>query len=503
VGNPRPTDASTERPPNIIVIVTDDLDARSVACMRNVQTLLAEEGVTFANAFVTTPLCCPSRASILRGQYAHSHGVLNNTGDNGGFPAFYRLDDEESTVATWLQDAGYRTALAGKYLNRYPKGAAESHVPPGWDEWSAFASSDEDEGGSYYSGYALNEDGRIVVYGQQPSAYSTDVLAARATDFVARTSAAGGPFFLYIAPYAPHGPSTPASRHTEAFSDLQAPRVPSFDEADVDDKPAWVQALPPLNDEQIALLDDRYRQRLRSLLAVDEMVASLVETLGAAGTLDNTYIVFTSDNGYHLGEHGIPIGKQSPYDESLRVPLIVRGPGVAAGAVVDSMALNIDLAPTFAELAGTSAAGFVDGRSLVPLLDGDPPAAWRHGFLVEHYGRTLPSEWGTTEPVAVEEATQDEELEEADGDEVTGITPVGSPPYLGIRTEQYLYVEYASGERELYDMQADPYQLQNLAATADPALLADLAAGLDHLRLCAGADCRGTENALPDVTRRG
>ena len=184
-----PTDAATARPPNIIVIVTDDLDARSVACMPNVQTLLTAEGLTFTNAFVTTSLCCPSRASILRGQYAHSHGVLNNVGENGGFPAFYRLGDEDSTVATWLHDAGYRTALIGKYLNRYPKGAAESHVPPGWDEWSAFASTDEDEdeGGSYYSGYALNEDGRIVLYGQQPSDYSTDVLAAKATDFVART----------------------------------------------------------------------------------------------------------------------------------------------------------------------------------------------------------------------------------------------------------------------------------------------------------------------------
>ena len=176
MGNQRTTEASTS--PNIIVILTDDLDARSVACLPNVQTLLAAEGVMFANAFVTTPLCCPSRASILRGQYAHSHGVLSNGGDNGGFPAFYRLGDEDSTVATWLQDAGYRTALVGKYLNRYPKGAAQSHVPPGWDEWSAFASSDEDEGGSYYSGYALNEDGRIVLYGQQPAEYSTDVLAA-------------------------------------------------------------------------------------------------------------------------------------------------------------------------------------------------------------------------------------------------------------------------------------------------------------------------------------
>jgi N-acetylglucosamine-6-sulfatase len=404
-------------------------------------------------------------------------------------------------VATWLQDAGYRTALVGKYLNRYPKEASKSYVPPGWDEWSAFASSDEDEGGSYYSDYALNENGATVSYGQQPSDYSTDVLAAKATDFVDRTAAAGDPFFLYIAPYAPHGPSTPASRHTDAFRNVQAPRMPSFDEADVSDKPAWVRAHPALNDEQIALIDDRYQRRLRSLLAVDEMVASLVGTLGAAGVLDNTYIVFTSDNGYHLGEHRIPLGKQSPYDESTRVPLIVRGPGVAAGAVVDSIALNIDLAPTVAELSRASPANFVEGRSLVPLLDGDPPAEWRHGFLIEHYDRTVPLDWGPFGLVTMDEgldnADNQDELEE--GDEMVGIAPIDSPPYLALRTERYLYVEYANGERELYDLQTDPYQLQNLAASADPALLADLAAQLDHLRVCAGADCRTAEDMLLSV----
>jgi arylsulfatase A-like enzyme len=490
--------------PNIVVINTDDLDARSVACMPNVQSLLAKQGVTFANSFVTTPLCCPSRASLLRGQYAHSHGVLSNAGDNGGFPTFYRLGDEDSTVATWLQDAGYRTALLGKYLNRYPRRAEETHVPPGWDEWSAFVSSNQDEGGSFYTGYSLNEEGTIVPYGQQPSDYSTDVLSAKATDFIDRTAAAGDPFFLYIAPYAPHGPSTPPSRYTGAFPDAHAPRVPSFEEADVSDKPVWVQALPVLNADQIALIDDHYQRRLRSLLAVDEMVASLVDTLGADGVLDNTYIVFTSDNGYHLGEHRIPLGKQSPYDESIRVPLIVRGPGVAAGAVVDSIALNVDLASTFAELASASPADFVDGRSLVPLLDGDPPAEWRHGFLVEHYDRTRPDQWGAPGTVPEEAAQDDQEAPELEeGDAITDVAPIDSPPYLALRTEQYLYVEYANGERELYDMQTDPYQLQNLAATADPALLAELAANMHHLRLCAGADCRAAEDALPNGTAAG
>ena len=230
------------------------------------------------------------------------------------------------------------------------------------------------------------------------------------------------------------------------------------------------------------------------------MVASLVETLDADGVLDNTYIVFTSDNGYFLGEHRIPLGKQAPYDESIRVPLIVRGPGVAAGAVVDFIALNIDLAPTFAELAGASPPDFVDGRSLLPLLDGDPPAEWRHGFLVEHYGHTRPDEWSAPESVSVKATPADQDAPETEeGDAITGVSAIDAPPYLALRTERYLYVEYPNGERELYDMQTDPYQLQNLAATADPALLADLAARLDQLRVCAGADCRSLENALPGV----
>jgi arylsulfatase A-like enzyme len=403
------------------------------------------------------------------------------------------LGNEDSTVATWLQEAGYRTALVGKYLNRYPKEASQSHVPPGWDEWSAFASNDEVEGGAYYSDYALNEDGATVVYGQQPSEYSTDVLTARATDFIDRTAASGVPFFLYIAPYAPHGPSTPASRHTGALADVQAPRIPSFDEADVSDKPAWVQSQPALSDDQIALLDDRYQRRLRTLLAVDEMVASLIETLDAAGALENTYILFTSDNGYHLGEHRLPLGKQSPYDESIRVPLIMRGPGVPFGVDVDAIALNIDLAPTFAELANASPADFVDGRSLVPLLAGETPDEWRQGFLVEHYDRTLPRDWDTLGPIAMQVGSDaQEEFETRDA--VVEIGPIDSPPYLGLRTQQYLYVQYANGERELYDLHADPFQLQNLAPTADAALLADFAARLDQLRVCVGASCRRAED---------
>jgi N-acetylglucosamine-6-sulfatase len=226
---------SAERP-NVVLIVTDDLDARSVEAMPAVRSLLHEQGVRFTNAFASTPLCCPARVSILRGQYVHNHGVLSNGGPYGGFTTFRRRGGEDSTVATWLQAAGYRTALLGKYLNGYPEEADPTYVPPGWDEWYAFAGGTS----GFYADYELNENGRLVPYGSAPGDYSTDVLSAKATEFIERTTTADQPFFLYLAPYAPHAPRLPAPRHADTFADVQVPRSPAFNEADVSDKPGWV-----------------------------------------------------------------------------------------------------------------------------------------------------------------------------------------------------------------------------------------------------------------------
>src|SRR5829696_5891255 len=355
--SPAASPAAPPRRPNLVLVVTDDLDAASVEAMPTVRALLHDQGVSFSNFFVSTPLCCPARVSLLRGQYAHNHGVLGNGGPNGGFATFHRLGGEDSTVATWLHDAGYRTALLGKYLNGYPEDTDPSYVPPGWDEWDALVA--EAPAGGGYIDYALNENGRRVTYGHDAADYSTDVLAAKATDFIARTSGADQPFFLYLAPFAPHQPSIPAPRHAQAFAEAWAPRSAAFNEADVSDKPSWVRARPVLSDEQVAEIDAQYRDRLRTLLAVDEMVATLVETLEATGELENTYLFFTSDNGFLLGEHRLPIGKETPYQEAVRVPLLVRGPGVPAGTAVDSLALNVDLAPTLAELASVPVPPFV------------------------------------------------------------------------------------------------------------------------------------------------
>ena len=466
--------------PNIVLILLDDLETRSLELMPNVVTLLEERGVSFSNYFVSTPTCCPSRASLLRGQYPHNHGVLKNGGPQGGFATFQGLNRESSTAAVWLQDVGYRTALLGKYLNGYPQDADPTYVPPGWDEWYATIR------GGFFN-YQLNENGQIVRYGESPEEYSTDVLAAKATDFVRRAAPADQPFFLYLAPHAPHGDPESAPRHAEALADAVAPRVPSFNEADVRDKPRWVQQSPLLGAEEITEIDALYRNRVRSLLAVDELVTDLVAALDAADALDNTFVFFTSDNGFQVGEHR-RTAKGMPYDESIRVPLLVRGPGVPAGHVEERLAFNIDLAPTIAALGGTKAPRFVDGRSLAPLLVGDPaPEAWRQAGLIE---------W--LHPVATRRQLA-ELKQQDDGEAEPDGGSRGVPTFTALRAADVLYVEYATGERELYDLNTDPYQLENLAEGAEPDRLARLSEQLKALQDCAAASCRAVEDEPLDL----
>jgi len=455
------TSAAQSTKPNIIFIIADDLNTESMTHLPRLQSLLADRGTNFANYFVSLALCCPSRASILRGQYAHNTEIFTNAPPGGGFAKFRDLGREESTVATWLRDAGYRTVLMGKYLNGYP---VTTHVPPGWDEWYGVA------GGVNFFNYSLNEfnsslneKGQLVTYGSEPEAYLTDVLTEKAADFVLRTARTGQPFFMYIAPYAPHQPATPAPRHEDAFFGVEAPRTPSFNEGDVDDKPTWVRNTLPRTPAQIAQLDALYRKRLQSMLAVEDLVERLIETLRAARQLRNTYIVFSSDNGFHLGQHRLPAGKNSAYEEDIRVPLIIRGPGVPAGRVVEHLAGNIDLAPTFAQLGGVQAPDFVDGRSLVPLLRSRQRTieSWRQGFLLEAGFIT------------------------------------GNRVFQGIRGNGFTYVEYLNGDRELYDLEGDPDQLRSLHNETDQAVLDQLAAWLASLRGCAGESCRSAEESPP------
>jgi N-acetylglucosamine-6-sulfatase len=468
--------AQTAPKPNILFILGDDLRASDLERMPNTQSLLANQGVKFTKAWTTRSLCCPSRASTLRGQYAHNHNVWVNVPPLGGFWSFYDQGHENSTIATWLNAAGYDTILIGKYLNRYGLDrngnyAPTTYVPPGWDYWHAWQ-------GAYPSNttYDINEKrskdqlrGQIVTY-QRSQIHDTDLHARTAEDFI-RNTAGGAPFFMHLSPNAPHHPSYFAERHANMFTDTPLPRPSSFNEADVSDKPQWVRDKPRLSSTRVQELTNFYRKRLRALQSVDEMVKQLVDALSTETDpltgkplIDNTYIVFTSDNGIYLGEHRLT-EKAAAYNAAPRVPLIVRGPGVPRGVTRSQMALNNDLAPTFASWAGVTPPTWVDGRSLAPLLSASPPASWRTAFLVEH--RRSLEEFGYVRDI---------------------------PNYDAVRTAQYNYVEYETGEKELYDLIADPTELTSLHSSAShSAVISNLKARLDALKSCAGQTCRTAE----------
>jgi arylsulfatase A-like enzyme len=437
--------------PNFLVILADDLDAASfdIAMPRAVE-LVADAGLRFTRARVSSPLCCPSRASILRGQYTHNHGVVHNGPPDGGHQAFAPLEHE--TIAAHLQGRGYVTGWIGKYFNGYgldfPR-RAPLPVPTGWSTWSALLAKGTGDPGYYYD-YSLNLNGhRTLAAGRTEASYSTDRLA-ELVDRAIRSSRA--PWFIVFAPYAPHFPSDPAPRHAGAFEAAALPRPPSFDEEDVSDKPSPIRDLRRLNAQEIAWLETLYRQRLASLLAVDEAVERFLQALRETGQLGRTYVFVTSDNGYHLGQHRQKFGKATPYAEDLAVPLVVRGPDVPAGAVSDALVLNVDLAPTLARLARTQPPAYMDGRSFARILRGGQPRPPRRVGLVE------------------------------------------MRPWRGLRTPRYAYTEYPeSGERELYDLETDPHELDNLAATASPCLLDGLATRLGALAACAGDTCRSLE----------
>ena len=435
----RPGSEGERDGPNFVLIVTDDQRWDTLDAMPAVRRHLVDGGITFSNAFATTPSCCPSRVSLLTGQYSHTTGVLDGSADNapGGAPAFA----DRSSLATWLDDAGYRTGLVGKYLNDYGE-LPLGYVPPGWDEW--FAVADSRPQIRYYD-YRLNENGTIVGYGDAPRDYSTSVLQEKAVRFIRDDR----PFFLVYAPLAPHLPAIPARQDSGASVPAWGTPPPSFDEDDVSDKPG--SARPPLDVSRARSVRE---DMLRSLPSLDRSIEAIVHAVEAAGAADDTYIFFTSDNGFLWGEHRV-MGKVWPYEESIRVPLVIRPPGRHSSRTLEQVVLNIDIPPTIAELAGIDPGLRQDGRSMVPLLRGIG-GSWRDAFVVEFLG----------------------------------FAP-GIPPYLGVRTRRHIYIEYRNGWRELYDLRADPFQLRNLLAepsASTRATVRELRAALDRMAAGIGWD---------------
>ena len=489
--------------PNFIVIMSDDQGPAMMRALPTVSRELGARGTTLTNAFATYPLCCPARATLLTGEYAHNHGTVGNNPLSGG--GYRALLDPERNLAAWLQADGYDTAFAGKWLNgfRTPRAA-----PPGWTQWSGLVGEGGDGLSSFYDYDVFEADGKPRHYGSAPSDYQTDALTRDyALPLIDAQAIDPSPFFLWLAYHPPHsglGRNDPAGQRCSdgppgeraskqsaipppryAQSDLRAPvpRPPSFDEADVSDKPKFVSHRPRLTDKELETIERDYRCGLSALRALDDGVSQIVERLRLTGQLENTVLIFLADHGVMAGEHRIKRGKNVPYEEVIRIPLLIRGPSIAAGGEISAPVANADLAATILDLAGAPIPAELsrplDGTSLAPALAGGPPdpdrvvpiegrdnvAASRHGFKVRSYVGVRTSRYAYFEH---RRANYDTETE--------GIAaPIGA----GRTTE-----------RELYDLVRDPNQLRNLdrdpVYAAARAELAELVAALER---CSGPEC--------------
>ena len=509
----RPSSADSDGRPNILVVMTDDMSAADLKLMPNVRKLLAAKGTTFDDAVDSFPLCCPARATFITGQYAHNHGVKGNFAPYG----WYGMKDRKNILPAWLDRAGYRTALVGKWLNGYGGVDAHGEIPNGFDIWRGLL----DVSAYDYSNFVMNANGTLRTWGDaefarklvefaevevddQPDtlasifarleelfgprpysywgadateAYSPDVTGQITEKLVKHEGDSKKPFFIWWAPAAPHredvattlmgrpGPDPrPAPRYEQKSQGYTLPRPPNFNEADTTDKSANFQAkAPPLTDAQIAQLQLDYEGRAGALLAVDDHVAKLVKTLRRTDQLKNTMIVFVSDNGWMQGEHRIPGDKFLPYEESLKVPLVIRGPGVPKGQTVQGQVSNIDFAPTLLDAANAKPGRKMDGVSLLPTI-ANPSKRPKRVLEIEALAPLF-----------------------------AGDIPVNGwdRPYTGVRTDRYTYVVWTdTGELELYDRKADPYELDNVAGDPTYASVeADLAAKLKLLADCAGKAC--------------
>lgn len=449
--------------PNIVLILSDDqrwdtVDAthespgRPGPAMPIVTSELVNSGVTFTNGHVTTALCCPSRTSILSGQYSHRTGVHDNNPPDGGAEVF----DDSSTVATWLQAAGYRTGFVGKYLNGYA--SLSPCVPPGWDEWHVQVQV------KFYE-YDLNDNGVLTHFGSTPADYSGDVMTQRAVDFIHSST---GPFFLHVSQKAPHGPATPAPRHVGLFAGLAPFRPANYAVAPVNG-PAWVVAETWTANEQTNT--DQFRiDQLESLQAVDEGVGAIMQALRDIGEDDNTLVIYTADNGFSWGSHKWR-PKTCPYEECIRVPMIMRYPPLGTTPRIDDrFVLNVDFAPTLVELAEATVppTHVVNGVSVVPLLAGGA-VTWRDDMLNEHWNGVIPTNGLVKQGRC--SATQ------------TTVCETAADCPGGESCVSWKYVAYVTGETELYNLTADPFELTNVTGDAGNAVVkAALAARLAVLQ---------------------
>ena len=552
----KPAKASAQQKPSFVVIQTDDETMEELYqaarlpsgveefAMPNTLSLLGEKGMTFSRYYTPYSLCAPSRVSLLTGRYAHNNNVRGNVPPNGGWTGFQSRLAYSHNIATWLQGAGYRTIHIGKILNGYgdPPYSPGTEVPPGWSSWHSVLNSDTDH---YFYGYLMNNNGVVEgpygnsgsletrEYGEiddagcpyaplngKPCYYETDHFNALAAEELAATSPEQ-PFYMQVDYTAPHGDfrkpagPQPATRDIGRFAGVPLPdsRAEGFNEGNVNDKPRFIREAPYLNATEIHTYRVYYDNVLASLISVDEGVKEIVDELGALHRLRNTYILFTSDNGFFFGQHRLVGGKFLAYEPSTHLPFLIRGPGIKPGSVSGQLASTVDIAPTILELAGVKADKSIDGISLVPFLK-EPSLRTRTPVLFESFVQTNDVEDdGNASPAEETASGKAQGKLGLKGTAATASRASSSPSrkpaahasevappknYYGIRLGPYKYIEWPDGEKELYDINKDPYELNNVAR--DPnfyPVRAFLHEELVRLETCSGRTCQEPSGKIP------
>ncbi|KAM9772553.1 N-acetylglucosamine-6-sulfatase isoform 2-T2 [Syngnathus typhle] len=480
--------AKSNRRPNIVLILTDDLDIAmgGMTPLNKTKKLIGDAGISFTNAFVASPLCCPSRASILTGKYPHNHHVSNNTLEGNCSSVAWQKSQEAHTFPALLKNlASYQTFFAGKYLNQYghTEAGGVEHVPLGWSYWVGL------EKNSKYYNYTLSVNGKAQKHGADYSKdYLTDVLANASLNFL-QSKSSSQPFFMMVSTPAPHSPWTAAPQYRDRFNTTKAPRDPNFNVHGKDKHWLIRQAKTPMSNSSVAFLDDAFKKRWRTLLSVDDLVEKIVSSLEARGELDNTYVFFTSDNGYHTGQFSLPLDKRQLYEFDIRVPLMVRGPNIKAGQSSQFLVANVDLGPTMLDLAGINVSKTeMDGASFLPVLEGKVNgSSWRSDILVEYEGEGR----NVSDPACpllgpgVSECFPDCVCEDSYNNTYACVRTVAPSANLQ-------YCEFDDDEVfvEVYNLTGDPFQLSNIAKTIDQEVLEKMNHRLMMLQSCAGGTCR-------------
>jgi arylsulfatase A-like enzyme len=492
-----PSKAASSRP-NVIMFTTDDQTVRDMIAMPKTQSLIGSQGANFAHAYVSMSLCCPSRVTVQTGEYAHNHGVLGNTPPQGGYTRF----NDKNDLPVWLQTAGYRTVHIGKMPNGFPPNSEYTYVPPGWGPCPGGLTASPACKGEFYgflgppSGYfgpTMDENGVIKQYDSDQ--YQTDVYADLAVDAIDNhlSHFSGTPLYMQVQFFAPHDPADPSPGHAGAFAGAPLPIDASFNEKNVKDKPGWIRVIRRFGGGLISKIQARYQRRLETLLSVDDAIEKIVNELQAKGALDNTYLIFTSDNGFMQGQHRLHQGKFAPYEPSVQVPLLIRGPGISPGSLTNALVWNGDITPTILQVAGASAGLPQDGRSLLPYAQ-DPNLKSTRPILLE----TGPP-GATTEPTTASAAGGVKRrrvkfstyVKNLDLDRTAQIArAIVAPRYRAIRTGRYLLVKYSNGNREMYDLSRDPLELTSIYKDAHYFPVRKyLQKTLAGLFKCAGPNC--------------